>query len=163
MNEDLEFDTGGGTNRLNVFDAQLSGQHHATRPGFSDDFGCLGAGGGHLRAGMDRQSRREFAGEFDHAQILYDDRVRARRNPKKFILEPCEFRIKDERVDRHESHHAAFVQFTHHVRQGRVRETHRFGTGVKTLEPEVDGIGSGFDGGPQLRQASGGTHQFWLA
>jgi hypothetical protein len=68
---------------------------------------------------MDRQSRREFSCKFDHAQILDDDRVRTgSRDAQNFILEPCKFGIENQCVDRDESHHATFVQFAHHVRQG---------------------------------------------
>ena len=72
-----------------------------------------------------------------------------------------QFVIEDQGVERDVALDAAAVQGAHDFGQlGQVEAD--LGAGGEVLEPEVHGVGAGFDGGVELRPVTGGTHDFRL-
>ena len=69
--------------------------------------------------------------------------------------------VEDQRVEGDVALDAAPVQRAHDLGQFVQREAD-LGAGGEVLQPEVDGIGAGFDGGVKLRPVAGRAHDFGL-
>lgn len=114
---------------------------------------------------MNVEVGRDLLGELRDAHILHDDRVgvgfgNAGDGAGGFV----ELGVEDEGVKGDVAFDAAGVQGAHDVGQF-VEVEADFGAGGKGAQPKVDGVGSGFDRGVELRPVARGAHDFgfWVA
>lgn len=125
MHENLEFAIGPGPHSRNVLQGQLARQHHAPHAKSLGKPNALGAGDTHLGTAMHHQVRRNLASQLRDAEILHDDRVRARfgdlfEHPRRF----AKLVIEHECVERDKSFHPARVKRSQRVGQLLERKSH---------------------------------------
>lgn len=144
-----------------VGEGQLAGEHHPRTPQRCSLRDTGRAGDRHLGGSMDRQLRRQDAGQARQADVLNDQRInpcrRRRLHQRCGILQLI---AEHQHVDGKEALDPALVQPVHHVRQLADLKVGRTHAGIERLHAEIDSIGTIGHRGPQGLPVAGRRQQF---
>src|SRR5438874_5333529 len=160
MYEHLERATGLLAYLADFIERQLTRKRYAIGPEALREPNALSIGDAHLRAGVQFHIRRHFAQQFQNAEILDNQRIRAslddrRGNARGF----AQFMLEYQCVESDVAAYAAPVERPHHLRQFFEGEAD-FGPRGEMFQPEIDSIRARLNRGTQLWPVTGRAHDF---
>ena len=164
MNENFERETGrvGGGGEFGEFPkGEFPREDGEVKALASGEGNAFGRGEGHLGGGVEFDFRTDGPGEADEAEVLDNQGVdRGLGSSVEESLRLRKLRRKDKNIHREVAPSAPGVEVIHDLWEVFLGEVFRPETGVEGGQSEIDGIGTGDNGGLEAVPVASGGKEF---